>query len=113
MLVLSTMALVSCATDVANRYYGSVRYEPRSPKDVAMLSAEPSRPYDVIADFQSRNESRESIRKKAAKIGADAVIITMLGGEYSESEQWAEQKHDRGVYTRIVGTAIKYKQERK
>ena len=43
----------------------------------------------MIADFQSRGESPEAVRKKAADIGADAVIISILGGYYSRSEEWA------------------------
>jgi uncharacterized protein YbjQ (UPF0145 family) len=111
-LLLGVILIVgsSCATDVANRYYSSKHYPRRPVAQVELLSKEPSHPYEVIADFQSRNESPEAIREKAADIGADAVIVTTLGGRYSDAEQWTEQKHDRNVYTRIVGTAIKYKQ---
>jgi uncharacterized protein YbjQ (UPF0145 family) len=99
----------SCSSDVANRYYGSAHYPRKATDDVALLNAAPTRPYEVIADFQSRNESPESVRRKAAEIGADAVIVTTLGGRYDKSEEWAAQNNDRGMYTRIVGTAIKYK----
>lgn len=98
-----------CASDVANRYYGDTQYAPKDVAEVELLHAAPSRPFDVIADFQSRNESPKSVQKKAAAIGADAVIVTTLGGRYSEAEEWANQKRDRELYTRIVGTAIKYK----
>jgi hypothetical protein len=106
--LLLLVAGASCSTDVANRYYGSAHYPRKAVDDVALLSAAPPRPYEVIADFQSRNESPESVRRKAAEIGADAVIVTTLGGRYDKSEEWAAQNNNRDVYTRIVGTAIKY-----
>lgn len=108
-VVLPLVFCVSCATDVANRYYGTAHYPPKAAAEVALLSSAPSRQYIVIADFQSRNESPESVRRKAAEIGADAIIVTTLGGRYEKSEEWATQNQDTGMYTRIVGTAIKYK----
>jgi len=109
-LFLLLMFLTACATDVANRYYGNVRYAPKNPKEVQILWEKPSREFIVIADFQSRGESPEAIRNKAAKIGADAVIISILGGYYSYSEEWAGSDRYKGTYTRITGTAIKYKE---
>ena len=63
----------------------------------------------MIADFQSRGESPEAVRKKAADIGADAVIISILGGYYSRSEEWAGSDRHAATYNRITGTAIRYK----
>ena len=100
---------VGCATDVANRYYASEQYPERNSGDVELLSSRPKRPFTVIADFQSRNESRESIRKRAAKIGADAVIVTSLGGHYSFSDQWANNDSQSNTGSRMVATAIRYK----
>jgi hypothetical protein len=100
---------VGCATDVANRYYASTKYPPKNPKDVQILRLPPARPYEVIADFQSRGESPKSVAKKAAKIGADAVIIATLGGFYELGTEWASQDNQADTYTRIVGTAIRYK----
>lgn len=107
---LVCLAAAGCATDVANRYYASTSYPPKDPKQVAILRTAPSRPYEVIADFQSRGESPKSVAKKAAKIGADAVIIATLGGYYELGTQWASQDNQSHTYTRIVGTAIRYKQ---
>ena len=100
---------VGCATDVANRYYASTNYPPKNPQDVQILRQPPARPYEVIADFQSRGESPKSVAKKAAKIGADAVIIATLGGYYELGTQWASQDNQADTYTRITGTAIRYK----
>jgi hypothetical protein len=98
-----------CATDVANRYYASTKYPPKKPEEVQILRQAPARPYEVIADFQSRGESSKSVAKKAAKIGADAVIIATLGGYYELGTEWASQDNQAHTYTRIVGTAIRYK----
>lgn len=97
-----------CATDIANRYYGSERYSPKDPKEVEVLWQRPSRGFTVIADFQARWESAEDMRKRAAQIGADAVIVSLLGGDYRSTEEWAASNNSR-TYTRITGTAIKYK----
>ncbi len=100
--------LVACATDVANRYYSSKQYPEKQPGQVQILSSNPSRPFEVIADFQSRGDTPESLRKKAAKIGADAIIIAGLGGVYDRSEEWAGKDRNESSYSRIAGTAIVY-----
>lgn len=105
---LLLLSFSGCAVDVANRYYASERYAPKEPKQVELLFSAPSRKFVPIADFQSRGESAKSMRKRAAKIGADAVIVTPLGGLYSTSEQWAGNDRMSGTYNRLVGTAIKY-----
>jgi len=109
LLVLICLISAGCATDVANRYYASIKYPPKNSQDVQILRQPPARPYDVIADFQSRGESPKSVAKKAAKIGADAVIIATLGGYYELGTQWASEDNQADTYTRIVGTAIRYK----
>lgn len=101
--------LTSCATDVANRYYGTIKYPPKNPQEVEILWQQPPKDFFVIADFQSRGESPEGLREKAAQIGADAVIVSILGGYYSRSEEWAGNDRQRNTYSRITGTAIKYK----
>lgn len=74
-----------------------------------MLWQRPAREFVVIADFQSRGESPKAMRKRAAKIGADAVIVAILGGLYETREQWAGNDRQSNTYSRITGTAIKYK----
>ena len=101
--------LVSCAGDVANRYYGNDKYPPKDPNDVEILWQRPTRDFFVIADFQSRREKPQAIREKAAQIGADAVTISILGGYYSHMEVWASSDREKKTYTRITGTAIRYK----
>jgi hypothetical protein len=63
----------------------------------------------VIADFQSRNEQPDAMRKRAAAIGADAVIVTLAGGLYDQREEWASADRRADTYTRLLGSAIKYK----
>lgn len=105
----ASLLVSGCATDVANRYYAAEKFAERPVKEVELLWSRPTRPFVVIADFQSRGESPEDVRKKAAKIGADAVIISLLGGEYSLSEQWAGEDRRNHTYSRITGSAIRYK----
>ncbi len=107
--IAATVLLTGCATDVANRYYASTTYRPKDPAKVQILRREPSRPYEVIADFQSRWDTPEAVRAKAAKIGADAVIITQPGGYYRTDQEWAGRDPYAGSSPRICGTAIVFK----
>lgn len=109
LLVLSSMLLLGgCAQDVANRYYSAQTFPARPAGEVQVLWQKPTRAFTVIADFQSRGESPDDMRKKAAAIGADAVIISLLGGNYSRSEEWAGKDRHSTTYSRIAATAIKY-----
>lgn len=111
-LVILTMMLyllTSCAYDIANRYYGNKTYPAKQLNEVEILKQSPTRPYDVIADFQSRRETPEDMRRKAAEIGADAVIVSTLGGYRAKGEEWAGSDSYANTYTRITGTAIKYR----
>jgi hypothetical protein len=108
-LIIFAISLSSCATDVANRYYVAEKFPPKAPEQVELLQGRPGRPFTVIADFQSRGESPQAMRKRAAKIGADAIIVTQLGGYASLSSEWAGDDPYSGTYSRLIGTAIKYK----
>ncbi len=108
-LLIIGLLMLSCATDVANRYYLSERYPPKNPVDVEVLTHAPAREYIVMADFQARGDTPQSMRKRAAEIGADAVIVQILGGFYSKTDEWAGQDTMSGTYSRIAATAIKYK----
>lgn len=100
--------LTGCAADVANRYYLDRKFPAKSSDQVKILYDKPSENFIVIADFQSRGESVEDMQKKAALIGADAVIISLLGGKYSRNEEWAGEDRYSNVYSRITATAIKF-----
>ena len=107
-LLLVAFALCGYAQDVANRYYSAQRYTPKPAADVALLFSAPSRPFTVIADLQSRNESPEGMRQRAAQIGADAIIVSPIGGSYSLNEEWAGSDSMSRSYSRLIGSAIKY-----
>jgi len=107
--VMLTLFLLGCASDVANRYYAEERYEAKNIQDVLILTSKPTRPFTVIADFQSRGETPKDLQEKAAAIGADAVIVSYVGGYHSGSEEWASEDRYKGkYYDHIIGTAIKY-----
>ena len=108
LVFLCATFITGCATDVANRYYVSEHYPPKDPKNVDLLWKNPEGRYVVIADFQARGTTPERMRKWAAKIGADAVIVSILGGYYDRSTAWAGQDKMSNTYSRITGTAIKY-----
>lgn len=104
---LATMS--SCTSDVANRYYSDKKYSPKKVEEVEVLYSKPKKKFTVIADFQSRGESDASFAKRAAEIGADAIIVTSIGGYYSLNEESAGKdryKHD--YHDHRVATAIKY-----
>ena len=109
-LLFSSITLAGCVSDEAHRYYSREYFPPKSEEEVQVLYMEPRRSYEVIADFQARGASPKYMRKKAAAIGADAVIVGMYGGFRAKSDEWAsEDKHD-DTYSRITGTAIRFKE---
>ena len=96
-------------SDEANRRYET--FPPTSVDEVEVLYEAPEKPYVVIADFQANNATIMHMRKRAAEVGADAVIVVRAGGYYSEDEVWAGSDRHSGSYTRLIGTAIKFKTE--
>lgn len=110
--LMSILFLTACVSDVANRYYMDEVYPAKNVDEVAILQAKPDRPFVVIADFQSRGESAGDLRRKAAEIGADAVIVVEVGGSYSRGEEWAHtDKYKDRDHSHILGTAIRFIKE--
>lgn len=105
----AVFSVSACVSDEANRYYGGQRFAAKPPEDVVVLREAPSQPYVVIADLQSRGDTVKSLQKKAADIGADAVIVSFLGGSFNPNDKWAGKDSQAGTYTRAIGVAIKYK----
>jgi hypothetical protein len=106
--------VIGCISDEANRYYLKEKLPPKNASDVEILREKPQQPYTVIADFQAKNGFWVSVtpqymQKRAAEIGADAVIIVPTGGLYSWNETRAGGEAYSNSYTGLVGTAIKYK----
>ena len=104
-VILLTMG---CVTDIANRYYADVTYPPKEPGQVEIFYKNPQRDFTVIADFQARHTDAKYMQREAAKIGADAVIVSFLGGGHAYKDKWASE-NSLNTYTRISGTAIVYK----
>ncbi len=108
-VVALSLALMGCASDVANRYYGQEKYPAKATSEVEVLYSAPSRPYLVIADLQGRGETVSDLQEQAAQIGADAVLVAKLGGFASRHTNWAGEDPYADSYSHIVGTAIKYR----
>ncbi len=99
---------IGCVSNEAGRYYLKERLPTKKTREVEVLREAPEKPYTVIADFQARDATVAHMRKRAAEIGADAVIVVPVGGWYSEDEVWAENDRYSNTYTRLIATAIKY-----
>lgn len=111
--VFAGAVLSGCvSSDQASRYYGQQRFPPRETDSVEVLRSPPAQSYDILADFQSRGESPRDMQRKAAEIGADAVIVVLGGGYRSRGDEWAGES-SVGTYSRIMGTAIRYKEAKK
>ena len=106
-LIILACLLSACAQDVASRYYASENFPPKQASQVEILWKSPQKKYIVIADFQSRGESPDDMRAKAAKVGADAVIVQLLGG-FATFDEFPSLEKQHSSYSRITGTAIRY-----
>ena len=111
---------IGCISDEANRCYLKEPLPTKQVSEVQILREAPQKPYDVIADMQAGNTyfwffvwatSPKYMQKRAAEVGADAVIVVSAGGDYSTSEVWAGKDRHSDSQSRIMGTAIKYKAE--
>jgi hypothetical protein len=100
---------IGCVSDEANRYYLKEKLPAKKINDVEVLYKEPQQPYIIVADFQACNASVKHMRKRAAEVGADAVIVVPAGGWYSRDEIWADKDKQSNSYSRLIGTAIQYK----
>jgi hypothetical protein len=108
-IVIFMFCQIGCISDEANRCYLKEKLPAKEISEVEVLREEPQQPYIVVADFQAYNASINHMRKRAAEIGADAVIVVPAGGWYSRSEVWANKDRHSNSYHRLIGTAIQYK----
>lgn len=111
-IILLHLFLSGCVAGEANRCYLREKLPPKDFREVEVLRNAPSRPYVVIADFQATYATVKHMQKRAAEIGADAVIVTPTGGWYSHDEVWAENDQYSNSCTGLIGTAIKYTEEK-
>lgn len=110
LLIASVFIIAACTDDTALRYYSEEKYPPKQVEEVIVYRSKPSNPFITLADFQSRWKSEEGLKKLAAEIGADAIIVSNIGGYYSTDEQWAsEDRYKDSSSSRIIATAIKFK----
>lgn len=107
--ILCVVSAISCVSDQAHRYYAEKTYPPKAVDEVDVLYDLPTRPHEIIADFQARGASVKYIQRKAAEIGADAVIVGMYGGYRAKRDEWASNDTQSKTYTRITGTALIYR----
>ena len=107
-ILLLVTCLSSCIHDEANRYYGDGTLPPKAVDEVELLRKAPNRPYKVLADLQARLASPKHMLRRAAEIGADAVIVVPVGGYYYIAEVWADNDRHDNTYSRLLGTAIQY-----
>ena len=110
-LGLACLLLSGCVSDFAARYYAENKYPEVEPSRVAVLRDAPSRPFIVLADLQARGSGAtdEFMREQAAQIGADAVIVSRVGGTRAHGDIWASDDSLKSTYTRVTATAIKFK----
>jgi|SRR3989338_7741246 len=109
LVLLGCFFLTGCVTGEADRYYLAEKLPEKKTAEVEVLREAPAQPHEVIAEFQANNASANHMRKRAAKIGADAVIVVPAGGWYSRGETWAGSDTYSSSYTSLIGIAIKYK----
>lgn len=102
---VSLLSLSACVGDEAHRLYLDGPLPAKKTEEVLILFEEPDRPYTVIADLQARGASPDYMQRESAKIGADAVICSYLGGRRNVSDKWADQDTSK-TYRRMAGTAI-------
>jgi len=100
-----------CVSDFAARYYAEDRYPAVDASHVLVLHDAPSRPFIVLADLQARGQgaTEDFMRKQAARIGADAVIVAHVGGSRAYGDVWASDDTRKSTYTRVTATAIRFK----
>jgi len=117
-LVLLAAVLVSCSPVRVRMFPGVGHFPPTSPQSVDLLRREPPRPHIAFAEIHykpspriSRHEVDWVLRERAARIGADALIIE-VDNIYRESV-WLSP-YRRGLRSPrfervIVGVAIRYR----
>jgi hypothetical protein len=117
-LVVLAAFFVSCSPVRVRMFPGADRYPQTSPESVDLLRREPPRPHVAFAEIvydppnrASRQEVDWVLRERAARIGADALVIevdnvfrgNVWSGIYRGRSQRVYRDHD------IVGIAIRYR----
>ncbi len=117
-LLCAWLILTGCMVKVeAKRYPDAGLYAPVAYQSVAILRSPPSRSYEALGEIHLQSNSDLSqktifkkLKKAAAKIGADAVVLVAdpagrTGGSVATLKEWRGDL--KGVDARtIVGVAI-------
>jgi hypothetical protein len=115
------LAVSGCKTVsiTSNQYIGGPQYAPSNPADIQILRTPPTRPHVRLGEVRAEPSSdsvgvqqiEESMRKAAAKMGADAIVIvydqTQVTGAMVTGP-WYGRTIQRTVGRVVVGVAIKY-----
>jgi hypothetical protein len=123
LLAALACGLVSCASMDSRtmQYIGSPIYPPTDPATVQILRTTPTQPHDQLGEIRidattdpapSIEAVEARLRKDAARLGADAVVVVydriQRVGSYVSGGYWY-----RTVYPvigrRLIGVAIKYR----
>jgi len=122
-LAALSFVLTSCSSidGKTSEYVGVPHYSHTDPGQVAILRSEPTRPHErvgemilfpSIAPAPAVHDVEKKLRKEAAKIGADAVIVLYDGihpTEAAVSGPYANQSVQTMTGHQLIAVAIKYK----
>ena len=115
------LAVTGCksVSTSSTQLIGGPVYPPSNPVKIQILRAEPPRPHVRLGNVQAEPSSdsvgagqiEDALRKEAAKLGADAVVIvydhTQIMGAIVTGPMWGRSV-ERIEGRVIVGIAIKY-----
>jgi hypothetical protein len=110
--------LVSCASIKTTHYVTSQNYSPREPASVEVLWSEPMAPHEHLGEIvlndstasAASSEIEDKLRKEAAKMGADAVIVVLEAVQSASPSFIAERgTHPTPQRCKVLGLAIKYR----
>jgi hypothetical protein len=118
LLILAAAVLMSCSPVHVRMFPGAHRFPPTSPDRVDLLRREPPRPHIAFAEivytpdrYANRREVDWVLRDRAARIGADALVIEV--DTFYREPVWAgpsRQNYGHPYQDRtIVGVAIRYR----
>jgi len=118
MLLLATGC--QCVTTSCTQDVGAPKFDKVDPAHVQILRTEPTKPHERIGEVRAETSSpkvsvtkiEDAIRAKAAKLGADAVVVVhdttqvtgaqVVGGFLDRTIEETEGRV-------VIGVAIKYK----
>jgi hypothetical protein len=115
---LASILLLGCVASTYTRVYESLPAKSKGEaENLPILTQNPRRAYRVIADSQFANISESGVRKWAASVGADAVLVaastSVTTTSATSSHVGPEVQNEPirlGSGQQVFCTAIKYEQ---